>query len=192
MLGPVLTAAAYLLGSVSFGLLAARRAGIDLRDAGSGNVGATNVGRVMGKRTGRIVLALDAAKGAGPALAAWGTLGLESPWTAAVGVAAVVGHCFPVWHGFRGGKGAATALGVMLALVPAAGAGAAIAYVALKRASRRASVGSLAGAATGAAISLAILGDRPRTWMAVAILAVVVLRHAGNIGRLLRGEEPPS
>lgn len=192
MLGPVLTALAYLIGSISFGLLAARRAGVDLREVGSGNIGATNVGRALGKRTGRVVLALDAAKGALPALAAWGLLGLDDPWTAGTGVAAVVGHCFPIWYRFRGGKGAATAAGVMLALVWPAGIAAAVVYVALKKVSRRASVGSLGGAAVGAALTAALVGEGPRTYMAAAIFGVVLLRHASNVGRLLRGEEPPS
>ena len=192
MLEAVLTAGAYLLGSVSFGLIAARHAGVDLRSLGSGNIGATNVGRALGKRTGRVVLALDAAKGAVPALAAWQLLGLDAPWTAAVGSAAVIGHCFPIWYRFRGGKGVATSAGVLLVLVPIAGASAAFAYVALKKLTRRASVGSLVGVALGACVTATLLGPSPRTWMTVTILGVVVLRHAGNIRRLMRGEEPPS
>ncbi|MFK7985380.1 MAG: glycerol-3-phosphate acyltransferase [Sandaracinaceae bacterium] len=192
VLGPAFTLGAYLFGSVSFGLIAARRAGVDLRAEGSGNVGATNVGRLLGKRTGRVVLLLDALKGALPTAAAFGLLGPESPWTAGTGVAAVVGHCFPLWHGLRGGKGAATAAGVMLAAVPWAGVAAALAYGVLKKATHRASVGSLGGAAVGAGVAWAWLGQSPRAWMALAILAVVALRHTSNIGRLLRGEEPPS
>lgn len=192
MLGPALTFAAYLLGSISFGLLAAKRAGVDLREVGSGNIGATNVGRALGKRTGRVVLALDAAKGAIPALTAWGLLGLDDPWTSGAGVAAVVGHCFPAWHRFRGGKGAATAAGVMLALVPIAGLAAAVMYVGLKKLTKRASVGSLGGALLGAIVAAAMLGPCPRAYMTAAILGVVTLRHVRNIGRLLRGEEPPS
>jgi len=192
VLGAALTAGAYALGSISFGLLAARRAGADLRGEGSGNVGATNVGRVLGKKTGRAVLALDAAKGAAPALVARALLGPDDPWTAATGVAAVVGHCYPVWHRLRGGKGAATAAGVMLALVPPAGAVALVSYVALKKASGRASVGSLGGALAGAAVSHALLGVSPRSAMTAAILGVVVWRHRDNIGRLLRGTEPRS
>jgi len=192
VLGTALTGAAYLLGSVSFGLLAARRSGVDLRTTGSGNIGATNVGRALGKRTGRVVLALDALKGAIPAATSWALLGPDDPYTASVGVAAVVGHCFPLWHRFRGGKGAATAAGVMLTLVPLAGLAATLIYVALKKLTRRASVGSLAGALTGAVVAGALLGPTPRAWMTCAILGVVVLRHLGNIRRLIRGEEPES
>lgn len=192
MLGPALTAAAYLLGSVSFGLIAAERAGVDLRAQGSGNIGATNVGRVLGKKTGRVVLALDLAKGLLPALAAWGLLGLDDPWTAGVGVAAVVGHCYPIWHRLQGGKGAATSAGVMLALVPIAGLGALITYVGLKKLTKRASVGSLAGALVGALVTAILVGMGPRTYMTSAILVVVILRHADNLARLVKGEEPPS
>lgn len=192
MVGPALAAGGYLLGSVSFGLLAARRRGVDLRAVGSGNVGATNVRRALGAPTGRAVLLLDAAKGAVPSLAARTLLGADHPWTAASGVAAVLGHCYPVWHGFSGGKGAATAAGVMLALSPPAGLAAAGTYVALKKATRRASVGSLGGALVGAATAWAVHGPTPRAWMATTILGVVTLRHHDNIARLLRGEEPPS
>lgn len=192
LLGPTLALGAYLLGSVSFGLLAARRRGIDLRAVGSGNVGATNVGRALGRRTGRIVLALDAAKGGLSMLAARATLGPEHAWSGATGLAAVVGHCYPIWHGFRGGKGAATAAGVMFAASPLAGLAAAGAYVALKKATRRASVASLGGALSGTAAAWALHGRSTRSLMATAILGVVTVRHRENLGRLLRGEEPPS
>lgn len=193
MLGPTLALGAYLLGSVSFGLLAARRRGVDLREVGSGNIGATNVGRALGKRTGRVVLVLDAAKGAIPALLAFFLLGPDAPWTGAVGVAAVVGHCYPIWHGFRGGKGAATAAGVMLALVPPAGAVAVVVYVGLKKLTKRASVGSLAGALAGALCAWLWLGtNSPRVMAAAAIVVVVFSRHLSNLRRLVRGEEPPS
>ncbi len=191
MLGPVLALGGYLLGSISFALIAATRAGVDLRAEGSGNPGATNVGRVLGKRTGRIVLGLDLAKGALPAgLAAW-LLGLDTAWTAATGVAAVAGHCFPIWHRLRGGKGAATAAGVLLVLVPLAGVGAALTYLVGKRVSKRASVGSLVGALVGAGLTAA-LTEGPRTWMALGIVALVFARHADNLVRLAQGTEPES
>ena len=186
-------AAAYALGSVSFALLFARRAGVDLRGEGSGNPGATNAGRLLGKKVGRLVLVLDLAKGALPTLVALGLFGLDHPITAVTGVAAVAGHCFPIWHGLRGGKGAATAAGVLLTLVPFAGLAAAATYVGLKRMSHRASVGSLGGALVGAAIALVWLGPMaPRAQMAMGVFLLVTLRHADNVKRLLRGEEPPS
>lgn len=192
MIGPLLTAGAYLLGSISFGLLAARRAGVDLRATGSGNTGATNVGRALGRRTGRIVLLLDAGKGALVAWAGFTFLGFNSIWTAAAGLAAVVGHCFPIWYRFRGGKGAATALGVIITLVPYAGFAALAGYFGLKWATGRASVGSLVGLALGVAVTASLVGWTPRTWMTLAIAFVVLVRHSGNIARLFRNAEPPA
>ncbi len=191
MLGPGLALSAYLLGSISFALIAAKRAGVDLRSEGSGNPGATNVGRVLGKRTGRVVLVLDLVKGALPAGLATGLLGPDDPWTAATGAAAVAGHCFPIWHALRGGKGAATAAGVLLVLVPVAGLAAAATYLVAKRAAKRASVGSLLGALVGGGTTvLTTLG--PRAWMAGVIVALVFARHADNLVRIARGTEPES
>jgi len=189
--------AAYLLGSVSFGLVIARSRGVDLRSVGSGNVGATNVGRALGKPTGRLVLLLDALKGAVPTLVAVRIFGATSAWTAASGVAAVAGHLWPIWHGLRGGKGAATGLGVLLAVVPVAGVGAGLGYLGGKALSRRASVGSLLGALLGALLTVAWDARdaqqlTPRTWMALSVFVLVVAAHAPNIARLVRGEEPPS
>jgi acyl phosphate:glycerol-3-phosphate acyltransferase len=192
VLGPALTLLAYLLGSIGTGLLLARRRGVDLRSIGSGNIGATNVGRALGKGTGRLVLVLDALKGFVPALLARLMLGPADPWTAATGFAAAFGHCFPVWHGFRGGKGAATAAGVLLAVVPPAGVLAGLTFFGLRKASRRASVGSLGGAAVGATATLALGAGRWPSLMALGLLLLVVLRHRDNLGRLLTGREPES
>lgn len=193
LVGPAITIAAYLIGSISFALIAAKRKGIDLYAEGSGNPGATNVGRIVGKREGRIVLVLDALKGVLPYGAARLALGADDPWASAAGAAAVIGHCFPIWHRLRGGKGAATAGGVMLVAEPIAGLAAIATYLALKKVTKRASVGSLAGALLGAGIVVALWGWRaPVSVMAIAIAVVVWLRHADNIARLARGEEPPS
>lgn len=193
MLGPAIAAGSYLLGSISSGVLLAKRRGIDLHAVGSGNIGATNAGRALGKNAGRWVLALDAAKGALPALVARAALGPDDPWTAVAGLSAVIGHCYPIWHGFRGGKGAATGAGVLLATVPVAGLAAAGTYLGLKKVTRRASVGSLGGALVGAGVTWAALGTAsPRTWMALGILGLVILRHRENLRRIVRGEEPPS
>ena len=121
IIGPALAIVAYCAGSISFALIVARSHGVDLYAAGSGNPGATNVGRLVGKRAGRIVLVADLLKGALPFAAARALLGLDDPWTGVVGVAAVIGHCAPIWHRLRGGKGAATAAGVMLVAEPIAG-----------------------------------------------------------------------
>lgn len=196
-LGLAVVTAAYLLGSVSFGLAVARHKGVDLRGVGSGNVGATNVGRALGKPLGRVVLVLDALKGAVAALAAVLLFGAAAPWTAAAGIAAVAGHIWPLWHGLRGGKGAATGLGALCVVVPVAGAMAGLTYVLAKKASRRASVGSLLGALCGVAATLAwewwSTGElTARSCMALVVFALVVGAHADNLARLARGQEPPS
>lgn len=182
--------AAYLLGSISFGLIAAARRGVDLRSFGSGNTGATNVGRALGRREGRVVLLLDAAKGLLPTLAGATALGVEDPWTAGAGVAAVAGHCWPVWHGFRGGKGAATAAGAMLVLCWPAGLGAIVTYLGAKKVSRKVSVGSLAGATVGALLAALVAGTTAPAAGALGIAALVWIRHADNLARLARGDEP--
>jgi glycerol-3-phosphate acyltransferase PlsY len=146
---------------------------------------------VLGKRTGRVVLVLDLLKGALPTGLAFVLLGADATWTAATGFAAALGHCFPIWHRFRGGKGAATAAGVLLVLVPLAGAASVVTYLVGKRASRRASVGSLLGALAGAATTFALLSG-PRTWMSAAIVVLVFVRHADNLARLAKGTEPES
>nr|MBA3767295.1 glycerol-3-phosphate 1-O-acyltransferase PlsY [Acidobacteriota bacterium] len=125
--------AAYLLGSIPFGYLIVRaKEGGDVRETGSGGTGATNVTRRAGKKAGIITLMLDAAKGAAAVLLArWlGTAGFEINWlVAGSAVLAVIGHCFPVWLGFRGGKGVATGVGVFLALSPLAVAGALVVFI---------------------------------------------------------------
>jgi glycerol-3-phosphate acyltransferase PlsY len=191
VLGPGLVVVAYLLGSISFGLIAAARAGVDLRAGGSGNVGATNVGRVLGKRTGRVVLVLDALKGTAPVLVGRYLLHADDRWVGAAGAAAVLGHCWPIWHGLRGGKGAATAAGVLVPLVPVAGALGVSTYLGLKRLTKRASVGSLAGALVGA-LTASVVTSGPFVWMAWVIAALITLRHLDNIQRLMRGTEPES
>ncbi len=194
MLGPAFAVIAYLVGSISFAEIVAKRAGVDIRAAGSNNPGATNIGRVVGKREGRMVLVLDVLKGVIPvAIATWL---LEPTWLAITGFCGVLGHCFPLWHRFRGGKGAATAAGVLIVLVPAAGLTAAVTYLGLRKITRRASVGSLAGALIGGAIAtlLAYLQRVPMELaiMAWGIAALVFVRHHDNLARLLAGTEPPS
>ena len=193
--GLALAAASYLIGSVPFGLLVARAlAGVDVRRVGSGNIGATNVGRAAGPAAGIATLVLDAAKGALPALAAGALLEPAGPggaaWPAAAGVAAFLGHLFPPWLRFRGGKGAATALGVTLALSPWVALAAVLVFSLALGATRIVSVGSLAGAATCAGGMLLAHGARsPATWAAAFMATAMVVRHRANIARLLRGEE---
>jgi len=190
VLGPALTLAAYLLGSVSFGLLFAARQGVDLRAIGSGNIGATNVGRALGKATGRKVMLLDMLKGFLPvALARWG-FDLPWPWITAVGIAAALGHVFPIWHAFRGGKGAATAAGVLLGALPPIGLATLVTFVLVKKVSKRASAASLSAATLAAALTIGLDGREWPIRLAMALWIIVVLRHVENIVRLLRGEEP--
>jgi len=180
--------ASYLAGSVPFGLLVARAAaGKDVRTVGSGNIGATNVARAAGRAAAAVTLLLDALKGFLPAMLASRTF--DEPWApAACGVSAVIGHCYPVWLRFRGGKGVATGLGVSLALAPIAAVCGAAVWVLLYKLLRISSVGSLAGVATALLVAAA---TAPR-WSIAALAAIallVLLRHRGNLVRLLRHEE---
>ncbi|MGB8330928.1 MAG: glycerol-3-phosphate 1-O-acyltransferase PlsY [Polyangiales bacterium] len=191
MLGPLLTLSAYLLGSISFGLVLAGKEGVDLRSIGSGNIGATNVGRALGQSRGRQVMLLDMLKGFVPvALSRW-PLALPWPWVTAVGLAAVLGHVLPIWHGFRGGKGAATAGGVLLAALPPIGGAALITFAVVKKLSKRASLASLSSATLALALTLAFDGRQWPVRLTLGLWFVVVVRHAGNILRLARGQEPP-
>lgn len=194
MLGPALAVLAYLVGSISFAEIVARRAGVDIRGEGSGNPGATNVGRVLGKKQGRIVLVLDVLKGVLPALLARTVL--DPTWMAVVGFVGTLGHCYPLWHRFRGGKGAATAAGVLLVLIPWAGVTAALTYLGLRKLTKRASVGSLAGALMGGGVATALhwITALPveLVGMAWGIAALVFVRHHDNLARLWAGTEPPS
>lgn len=191
MLGPALTLAAYLLGSVSFGLMMASGAGVDLRGIGSGNTGATNVGRALGKSSGRKVLLLDMLKGFIPVFLARWAFELPWPWITAVGISAAVGHCYPIWHGFRGGKGAATAAGVMLAALPLIGVATLLAFVVVKKLSQRTSVASLASATLAPLMTMAFDGRQWPIQLAMGLWVLVLWRHSDNIVRLLKGEEPP-
>lgn len=188
-IGPTLTAAAYLSGSVCFGIVAARRAGVDLRSVGSGNVGATNVGRALGSRTARVVLFLDAAKGAFPVGVGVWLLGRLDPYTAGAALAAVVGHCYPLYFGFRGGKGVATAAGVVAVLQPIALGAGLLTFLVLRKVTGKTSVGSLSGVLVALATVGAIDRLTPPTYAVAAIVVLVIWRHRENLSRLRQGEE---
>jgi len=178
-----------LAGSVPTGVLVARVRGVDLRKVGSGNIGATNVGRALGKGWAIFVLIADAAKGYGPVLLAR-RLSPE-PWLwAAVGLGTVLGHSFSLFLRGRGGKGVATSLGAALALAPLAAGAALGVYVVLYALFRISSVGSLAGV-TAFPVLLALLGPRQPALIAfgAATALLVIARHKDNIKRLARGEE---
>jgi glycerol-3-phosphate acyltransferase PlsY len=178
----------YLAGSVPFAFLLARRAGIDVRVAGSGNVGAANVMRTTGTGRAIAVMSLDVAKGAAAvALAQLGSGG--AALAAATGAAAVVGHIYPVWLRFHGGKGVAVAAGVFAVLAPVATAVAAALFVATVWLTRYVSLGSIA--ATLALPPAAWLAGAPSVVVSAAAgsAALILFRHRGNFRRLRAGTE---
>ena len=157
-----------------------------MRAVGSGNIGATNVARAAGRGAAVATLVLDALKGLGPVLLAART---QVAWLpAACAVAAVAGHCFPVWLKFRGGKGVATGLGVSLALSPPGALSGALAWVVLYKVFRVSSIGSLAGVVVAVAVA-AFTAPREAVAGLAVVAILVIARHAGNIARLLRREE---
>lgn len=187
MLPPLASAViGYLLGSIPFGLLLSRFAGHgDIRRIGSGNIGATNVLRTGSKGLAALTLLLDAAKGAA-------AVAVGERWGAAAALcaagAAVIGHMFPIWLGLRGGKGVATALGVLLVLAWPVALAALLVWLAVAVLSRYASLAALA-AAVAAVGCAAISADRATTAAVAGIAILVVLRHHANIGRLFTGSE---
>lgn len=183
---------AYLLGSIPTGVLLARARGVDITGVGSGNIGASNVARNLGRKVGVVVFLLDAAKGALPALLARALVanGRLDPFAVtAVGFTAVAGHCFPVWLAFRGGKGVSTSLGVMLALAPLASVIAGGVWLALYKAFHIASVGSLVAVTLFIPLLLVLGAGDELVALAIAIAALILVQHRSNIVRLVRGAE---
>jgi acyl phosphate:glycerol-3-phosphate acyltransferase len=179
---------AYLLGSVPFGLLITRAMGLgDLRRVGSGNIGATNVLRTGNKGAAAATLLLDAAKGAVAVLVARTVLGADAAHVAAL--AAFLGHLFPVWLGFRGGKGVATFLGVMLALAWPVGLGVCATWAVTAALSRISSLAALLAAASST-FWMAGLGRFDLLALGALLTTLVYLRHSANIARLRAGTEP--
>jgi glycerol-3-phosphate acyltransferase PlsY len=194
ILGLGLVVAGYLSGSIPFGVLLGRFVlGVDVRHVGSGNIGATNVARAGGKKVGIAVLLLDALKAIVPILVARSLLGgrpAAELWTVLVALAAFVGHLFPVWLGFKGGKGVATGLGIFLVLAPWAAIAGVVTYLAAYGATRISSVGSLAGTAVCALGTFVVHGwTSPVSWAGLALAVLILVRHRENISRLVRGEE---
>ncbi|HSE84764.1 MAG TPA: glycerol-3-phosphate 1-O-acyltransferase PlsY [Candidatus Binatia bacterium] len=180
---------AYLLGSVPTGYILGSLAGVDVRKAGSGNVGATNVARVVGKRHGIFTLAADMAKGFVPVIIAL-NLGLTPTATALVGIAAFVGHLYPVFLRFQGGKGVATALGVFLGLAPWATLILMAIFVLVLLATRVVSLSSMVAAGCAPIVFWLFFHSPILTSMSLFIALMIVLRHRGNIQRLRSGTEP--
>lgn len=188
--------AAYFLGSVPFGVLFARLFGSgDIRKSGSGNIGATNVARVAGLAAGILTLVFDATKGAAAVLLAERLASHRAAWLMIAAVSALIGHCFPIWLEFKGGKGVATAAGVFAVLAPLALAADAIVFLAVVFKWRFISLGSLCAAAAmplfvyflwapGYAPPLAV------TFGTLAIALLIIYKHDANIQRLVQREEP--
>lgn len=194
-------ALSYVVGSIPCSLLLARFAkGIDLRQHGSGNVGATNVARTMGWKWGSVALLLDALKGLLPTLLVPKLLPMDSSSAlhqmVLCGLAAVIGHTCPVWLKFKGGKGVATGLGVAAVLSPWATLIAFVVFAVVFAARRIVSLASIVAAVTFAIAVLFLSWPEPfatQSWsvtaFAIAVPGLIVLRHASNMGRLWRGEE---
>ena len=183
----------YLSGSIPFGLLLAKAAGKgDIRSIGSGNIGATNVLRTGSKGLAAATLALDFAKGLAPVVVAralFGTADAAFDPVPLAALGAVLGHCFPIWLGFKGGKGVATNAGVSFGLAWPIGLAYALVWIAVLAVGRISSVAGMA-AVVAAALAAWVLGY-PQFVPVLAIIALLIIwLHRANIGRLMRGEEP--
>jgi len=186
--GNLLVVAAYLIGSLPTGYILAALAGVDIRESGSGNIGATNVARVVGMRQGILTLAADTLKGLVPVATAH-QLGVDAPTAGLVAAAAFLGHLYPVFLKFRGGKGVATALGVFLGLAPMATLIIILVFAVVVMISRTVSLSSMA-AAVAAPVTFWILSY---SWISIGVSAfialMILLRHRDNIQRLRAGTE---
>lgn len=181
-------AVGYLLGSIPWGIVFARVFGLgDLRKIGSGNIGATNVLRTGSKPAALLTLVFDVGKGAFAVLIARAMAAEDAALLA--GFMAFLGHCFPVWLAFRGGKGVATFLGLMLAVWWPAGLACCATWLVVAGITRISSLSALVAAALGP-VWLWLTGAPEAAGMAILLAAVIFLRHAGNIGRIAKGTEP--
>ena len=179
----------YLMGSVPFGMVLARMMNLgNLRDIGSGNIGATNVLRTGNKTAAALTLLLDAAKGAAALLLARAITGTEDAAQIA-GLAAMFGHCYPVWLRFNGGKGVATFLGLLLALHFPVGVGACVAWLIGAGLSRMSSMGALVSAASST-VFMTYLGMPEAVVLGVVLTFLIFWRHRANINRIRTGTEP--
>ncbi|RME41783.1 MAG: glycerol-3-phosphate acyltransferase [Deltaproteobacteria bacterium] len=181
--------AAYLIGAIPTGVILARMAGIeDIRKVGSGNIGATNVYRTAGRKLGLLTLLGDALKGLIPVLVTQAA-GYAPTTVALVAGAAFLGHCYPVYLGFKGGKGVATALGILLVLSPLTVLCALVLFVALVGTTRYVSLGSISAAAAAPVLVLLFEDSSATFSVTLFIAALVIWRHRANIDRLIKGTE---
>lgn len=180
---------AYLVGSIPFGYLIVRgKIGADIRQSGSGGTGATNVSRRAGKAAGVLTLVLDALKGSAAVLIAK-TVSGDDWLIAAAAIAVLVGHIFPVWLGFRGGKGVATGAGVFVVIAPVALLCAGVIFLAIVLLTRYVSLGSMCAAAAIPLFVWLLSDSRPLLIAAIVGALLIVFAHRGNIGRLAQGTE---
>jgi glycerol-3-phosphate acyltransferase PlsY len=188
--------AAYLLGSIPFGLILARLfGGSDVRKQGSGNIGATNVARVVGPLAGILTLVLDAAKGAVAVLIAERLSNDSATWMMIAAIAALIGHCYPIWLNFKGGKGVATAAGIFLVLSPLAFLGSITLFLLVAIFWRYISLASLSAAAAMPLLIYLLWAPHHApppviTFGTLAVALLIVYKHDANIQRLVQGEEP--
>ena len=192
----------YLLGSIPFGYLAGRLVGIDIREAGSGNVGATNVVRVLGKRYGYPVFALDVLKGFGAVKIAMLLAPGRSPaWNSPeifgilAAMSSVLGHLYPPWLTFKGGKGVATSAGALLALTPVATLIGVVIWIIVFWLTRYVSLASITAALVLPVVILVVSSEdqnkgKPLFYSSACVGAVIIWRHRSNLSRLIRGTEP--
>ncbi len=187
---------AYFLGSIPFGLILAKLlSGADVRKAGSGNIGATNVARVVGPLAGVLTLILDTAKGAGAVLLAEWLSNDSATWMMIAAFAVLLGHCFPVWLKFKGGKGVATAAGMFFVLSPLACLAAVVLFLLVVNFWRYVSLGSVSAAAAMPLLIYFLWAPHHAPPLAITLGAVaaallIIYKHRGNLQRLLEGAEP--
>ncbi|MEC7641861.1 MAG: glycerol-3-phosphate 1-O-acyltransferase PlsY [Nitrospinota bacterium] len=185
---PLIWVMAYLLGAIPCGVLVARAKNINIREHGSGNIGATNVARILGKKDGALTLAGDCSKGLIAAVAAAHTLDhpAEIAW---VGLFAVAGHSYSVFLKFKGGKGVATGLGVFIYLMPLAAFSSIAVFVATLGISRYVSIGSMLGALSLPLFGLLFKMPLPYLYSSMTIALFIIFKHHENIQRLFAGTE---
>ncbi len=192
VLPSLILVAAYLMGSLSSAVVLCKLAGLpDPRTQGSGNPGATNVLRFGGKKLAATVLVIDILKGVIPVVIAC-VLGMNQTWLAATALAAFIGHLYPVFFGFKGGKGVATALGGFLALSPLMAGCTLLTWVAVFAISRISSLSALTAAALTPLYSIWLIDSVYARWIVLAMALLLIYRHKANIQRLLAGEEGKS